>query len=148
MNDINNSSLVEKNIYSAKCGRCGKILAEQKGHLWRCGTQSAEEEAEKAGWRKIDTHFYCPDCCHYDKKRDRYIVNGRENDPMRGDVVYVMSHNEIMQGTITGRNDDETLGVHLKSGYYRYKEKDIFRTPEALAQYLVFSYRQNNKFIL
>lgn len=150
MEKINNSSLIAEKFYSAECGRCGKILAEQKGHLWRCGTQSAEEDAEEAGWRKIDNHFYCPDCCHYDKKRGRYVIKGRENDYMCGDEVYMMDRNKIVQGIITGKNDDGTIGVRLKSGvYYHYKrEKDVFRTPEALAQYLVFNYRQDNKFIL
>ena len=146
MEKINNSSLVAEKFYSAECGRCGKILADQKGYQWRRGTQSVEEDVKKAGWQKIDDLCYCPECCHYSKERGRYVIKGRENDLMRGDVVYVMYCNEIAQGIISSRCDDGILSVRLKPGIYRmYKEKDIFRSSDALAQYLVFSYRQNNQ---
>lgn len=150
MNNINNSSVVSGKFYSVACERCGQILGDQWGYSWKSNPQSVEEDIKKAGWHKIDNYCYCPDCCHYSRERVRYVVNGRENDYMSGDTVYMMDHNEIVQGIITGRNDDGTLGVRLKSGvYHHYKrEKDVFRTPEALAQYLVFSYRQDNKFIL
>lgn len=146
MEKINNSSLVAEKFYSAECGRCGKVLADQKGYQWRHDAQSVEEDVKKAGWQKIDNLHYCPDCCHYSKERGRYVIKGRENDYMRGDVVYMMNCNKIVQGIISSRNDDGTLVVRLKPGIYvRYKEKDIFRSSEALAQYLVFSYRQSNQ---
>jgi len=148
MENINKSSLVAENFYSAECGRCKKILGDQKGYQWRLDIHSVEEDVKKAGWQKIDNLHYCPDCCHYSKERGRYVVKGRENDYMCGDVVYVMHCNEILQGTISSRNDDGTLEIRLRPGYDCCTEKEIFRTPEALAQYLVFNCRQDNKFIL
>ena len=149
MKNINGSSLVAETFYTAECGCCGKILGEQEGYRWRHNNDVVKEDVEKAGWKKIGNLYYCPNCCHYDRQRGRWLLNSQTGAFIKGEIVYVMYSDSIREGIIEGkqegRRDRNSYSVNLSGHYMVYPEKEIFRSAEALAQYLVFGSRQSRK---
>lgn len=140
------SNMTTRIQFSMECCRCGKILATKKGEDWYSTPDLAERAAGDAEWREIEGNYYCPDCCHYDRQRGRYVVNGREDAFMQGDIVYLMYENEIREAEYISRDDNGYLNLRISCGLYlRRREKEIFRSAESLAQYLVFGAKQKSR---